>query len=269
MSILNIIHRNRLKVNLMSDTLSRRKVLELGAVAASGLLLPKIGFAAEPKRRVLVWSEGSAPKDVYPKDINNVVADGLKASLKDWEVVVGSLSDADQGVPDNILQKTDVLVWWGHLYHDKIKDALVERIVKRVKDDGMGFIPLHSGTWAKAFKKLIGASGDWKGGYYEDGSSVKLIVKDKNHPIAHGITDFVLDKTERYSEPFDAPKSELIFDGIYTKPDGKTERSRQGLAWTIGKGKIFYFQPGHETYPTFFDKTVQKIMHNAVLWAAP
>jgi len=253
----------------MSIRLTRRDVLALGAAATGGLLLPKIGFSAEPRRRVLAWSENTAPKSVYPKDINGAVADGLRSSLNDWEVVLGSLGDADQGVPDALLQKTDVLVWWGHVHHDKVKDELADRIVKRVKDGGMGFIALHSAHWSKPFKKLMGASCDWKGGYYEDGSSVKLIVKDEKHPIAEGVSDFTLPKTERYTEPFDAPKSELVFDGVYTKPDGKTEQSRQGLVWTVGRGKVFYFQPGHESYPIFFDKTVQKILANAVVWAAP
>ena len=243
-------------------------MLAAGAATAGGLLLGAEALAAVRKRRVIVWSEGSAPKNVYPKDINTAVAEGLKP-LKNWEVVIASLSDPDQGVPDESLKKTDVLIWWGHVRHNDVKDALVDRIVRRVKEDGMGFIALHSSHFSKALKKLLGTPCSFSA-YVVDGSSVKVIVKEKSHPIAKGIKDFTLDKTERYSEPFRVPKPEaVVFDGTYQRPDGSTEESRQGLVWTVGKGKVFYFQPGHETYPHFYDKNVRQILLNAVAWAAP
>jgi trehalose utilization protein len=233
------------------------------------VLLSGTVHAAQPKRRVVVWSEGTAPKRAYPTDINGAVADGLKP-LEGWEVVTASISDPEQGVSEESLRKTDVLIWWGHTLHAKVTDENVARIVGRVKDDGMGFIALHSSHFAKALKKLLGTPCGWKGGYYEDGSAVKLIVKDKQHPIVRGISDFTLPKTERYSEPFAVPPPESVpLDGLYTLPNGATEQSRQGLVWTIGKGKVFYFQPGHETYPAFFDETVRKILRNAVEWMAP
>jgi trehalose utilization protein len=237
-------------------------------MAAGGLLLSTEAFGAASKRRVLVWSEGTAPKNVYPKDINAAVAEGLRP-LKDWEVVAASLSDPDQGVSEESLNKTDVLIWWGHVRHGDVKDELVARIVRRVKEDGMGFIALHSSHFSKALKRLLGTRCGFSE-YVCDGSSVKVIVKEKDHPIARGIKDFTLDKTERYSEPFQVPKPEaVVFDGVYQRPDGSTEESRQGLVWTVGKGKVFYFQPGHETYPHFFDKSVRQILCNAVEWAAP
>ncbi len=252
----------------MAERMTRRAVLAAGAMTAGGLCLGAKVFGAEPTRRVLVWSEGSAPKNVYPKDINTVVAEGLK-SLKGWEVAIGSLNDPDQGVSDESLKKTDVLMWWGHVRHGDVKDDLVDRIVNRVKNEGMGFIALHSSHFSKALKKLLGTPCSFKE-YVVDGSGVKVIVKDKNHPIAKGVKDFTLEKTERYGEPFRVPKPEsVVFDGLYLRPDGSTEESRQGLVWTIGKGKVFYFQPGHETYRHFYDENVRRIMHNAVLWAAP
>jgi trehalose utilization protein len=252
----------------MSENMPRRAILAMGAVAAGELLLGGTARADEPKRRVLVWSEGSAPKNVYPKDINTAVAEGLKP-LKDWEIVTASLSDPEQGVSQESLQKTDVLMWWGHIHHGKVKDELVERIARRVKEDGMGFIALHSSHYSKALKKVLGTACGFSA-YVCDGSSVKVIVKEPSHPIAQGIKDFTLANTERYSEPFEVPPPEaVVFDGLYGRPDGSTEASRQGLVWTVGKGKVFYFQPGHETYPHFFDENVRHILRNAVVWAAP
>jgi trehalose utilization protein len=255
----------------MNQHVSRRTVLTLGAVAAGGVLLGRTALAAATGRRVVVWSEGTAPKNVYPKDISGAVAEGLKPlQSQGWEVVAAALTDADQGVSEDSLSKTDVLIWWGHKLHGKVKDETVERIVRRVKDGGMGFIALHSSHFAKPLKKLLGTPCGWKGGYFEDGSALKMIVKDKEHPIARGVSDFDLPHTERYSEPFQVPSPEsLVFDGTYTRHDGTKEQARQGLVWTIGKGKVFYFQPGHETYPIFFDENVRKIMLNAVLWMAP
>jgi len=253
----------------MSETISRRKVLALGAVVAGQMILGRNLPAAESKRRVVVWSEGTAPKNVYPNDINTVVAEGLKASLKDWEVVVANLSDADQGCSPESMKKTDVLLWWGHQKHGQVKDENVAEIVRRVKEDGMGFIALHSSHFCKPLKRVLGTNCGFKA-YVADGSALKVIVKDPSHPIAKGVKDFEQPHTERYSEPFQVPEPEAVpFDGEYTLPDGSKEKSRQGLCWTCGKGKVFYFQPGHETYPVYEDPNIRLILHNTVLWAAP
>lgn len=251
----------------MSNRVSRRALLALGAVAAGEMMLGP-SLAAGGKRRVVVWSEGSAPKNVYPHDINAAVAEGLKP-LANWEIITASLNDPDQGVSDESLNKTDVLIWWGHVRHGQVKDELVERIARRVKEQGMGFIALHSSHYSKALKKLLGTPCGFSA-YVCDGSSVDVIVKDPKHPIAKGVKDFTLANTERYSEPFQVPKpAAVVFDGKYHRPDGSVEESRQGLVFNVGKGKVFYFQPGHETYPHFFDANVRKILCNAVEWIAP
>ena len=251
----------------MSESVSRRTVVALGAVAAAELLLNRVSQAAEPKHRVVVWSEGTAPKKVYPTDINGAVAEGLKG-LADWEIVTASIADAEQGLTAASLDKADVLIWWGHKRHGQVKDEYVARVVRRVKEQGMGFIALHSAHFSKPLKRLLGTNCGWKGGYVEDGSKLDLIVMDKQHPIARGISDFSLPHTERYTEPFEVPTPDsVVLDGIYTRPDGTKEHSRHGLTFTAGKGKVFYFQPGHETYPHFFDANVRKVLSNAVEWA--
>ena len=173
-------------------------------------------------------------------------------------------------MPQDALEKTDVLIWWGHKKHGDVKDETVDRIVQRVKDGGMGFIGLHSAHYSKPYKKLMGTPCGWKGGYVEDGSKLDMIVKAADHPIVKGMKDFVIPHTERYGEPFECPEPEaVVFDGLYTLPDKTTQPSRQGLTWTVGKGRVFYFQPGHETYPIFFQDEVRQALRNAVEWAAP
>ncbi len=252
---------------------SRRELLLPGAAAAAGLVLGVGSRAtgteeAGPTRCVVVWSEGTAPKNVYPHDINGAIAEGLKG-LKGWEIVKANLSDPDQGLPDMLLKRADVLIWWGHQKHGEVKDELVDKIVKRVKEDGMGFLSLHSSHFAKPNKKLMGTPCSWKA-YVGDSTTLKVTIKDPNHPIAQGVKEFTIVHNERYSDPYAVPTPKaVVFEGVAALKDGGTDPSQQGLTWEVGKGKFFYFQPGHETNPVFFDPNIRKIMINAVQWAAP
>ncbi len=252
----------------MNVTISRRNVLRTGVAVAGTLVLAGKLEAAASKRQVVIWSDGPGPVEVYPKGMNSAIADGLKP-LEGWDIVSATFADPEQGLSDAVLDKTDVLLWWGKWHHKDVEDKRVERIARRVKEDGMGLIVIHSGHAGKPFKALMGTPALWKAGAVDD-SAVKVIVKDGQHPIASGIKDFVITRSERYSEPFDVPAPQsVVFDGLFTRPDGTTEASRQGLTWQIGKGKIFYFQPGHETYPNFLQPEVLHILRNAVQWAAP
>ena len=242
---------------------------------AVALLTPAFSLAAATSRTVVVWSEGTANVDaaskaVYPHDINTAIAEGLKPlEAQGWKVVLASLNDADQGLPDDLLNQTDVLIWWGHKKHGDVKDALVSKIEARVKEGGMGFISTHSSHFAKPYKRLMGTACSWRE-YKADGTSVEVIVADPAHPICRGVKNFKLPKIERYGEPFAVPTPEAVpLDGIYTKPDGSKEPGRMGLCWTVGKGKVFYFTPGHETYDDYHRPEVRQILRNAIEWAAP
>jgi trehalose utilization protein len=239
-----------------------------GAATRAAKTVPA-GKIAGKKRTVVVWSEGTAPKDVYHDDINSAIAAGLMKSLDGWDVVKANLSDPDQGLPDDLLKKADVLIWWGHKKHKDVKDELVEKIVKRVKEEGMGFIALHSSHFAKPNKALMGTPCTW-GLYKVDSTTCTIKVKDAKHPIAEGLpAEFTFEHSERYSEPYAVPEPKsVVFDGFHKVKDGSDDNARMGLAWEIGKGKFFYFMPGHETNPVFMDANVQKIMANAVKWAA-
>ncbi len=250
--------------------ISRRALIGGGLALAGGALLGLDAQAApRKKRQVVVWSEGTAPKNVYPNDVNTAIAEGLKP-LKAYDIVIANLSDAEQGLPDSVLNNTDVLIWWGHRRHDDVKDELVQRITRRVKEDGMGFLPTHSAHFSKPLKAILGTPCSWSY-YIPDGARVDVIVQDPRHPIARGVKNFTVPHTERYGDPFQVPTPEaVIFDGIYTLPDGKTgEHAQQGMVWTIGKGRVFYFQLGHETYPIYDMPEVQQIFRNGVQWATP
>ena len=258
----------------MSHDTSRRAFLGLGAAAAGGVLLRATGVAAAPaggKPTVVVWSEGTAPKNVYPDDINGAIVEGLKADLPGWEVVKAGIDDPEQGLTDDRLAACDVLVWWGHKKHGAVKDELVAKIEKRVKEEGMGFVSLHSSHFAKPNKKLMNDKCSW-GAYKGDSEICKIVVKEPDHPICAGLPkEFSFKHEERYSEPYAVPEPKSVpLGGLHTVKGGKPDDvARMGLCFEVGKAKFFYFQPGHETNPVFMDENVRRIMANAVKWAAP
>ena len=262
------------QVNFPGRGISRRTALGLGTTVTAGILVNANLFAAAAKRKVVVWSEGTAnvdpaSKKVYPDDINTAIAEGLKPlEAGGWEIVIASLNDPEQGLSEERLASTDVLIWWGHKKHGEVKDELVNRIQKRVNEQGMGFIGTHSAHFSKPLKRLLGTRCSWRE-YVDDGTSVEIIVKEPNHPICKGVKNFKRPRIERYGEPFAVPTPESVpLEGIYTKPDGTTETARMGLCWTVGKGRVFYFTPGHETYDDYYRPEIRRIFVNAVGWAA-
>lgn len=218
---------------------------------------------AEQRIRVLAWSEHTAPRQFYPHDINGVVADAL-AQDPAFEVTQAEYVDPGQGVPDDVLARTDVLTWWGHLLHRQVKDETVERIVSHVRDRGMGFLALHSSHMSKPFTALIGDDGRL-GGVKNDAGPETVTVKAPDHPIAKGITDFEIPEEEMYDEEFGCGTPEtVVFHSSF--PGGHEFRS--GVTYTIGRGRVFYFRPGHEENPTYYRDDVRQILRNAARWAA-
>ena len=162
-----------------------------------------------------------------------------------------------------MLDATDVLTWWGHIAHGQVADAIVDRVQERVLQ-GMGLIVLHSAHYSKIFKRLLGTtcSLTWR----EAGETERLWVCNPGHPIAQGIDRyFELEQEEMYGEPFAIPNpDEVVFISWFQ--GGEVFRS--GCAWHRGRGKVFYFRPGHETFPIYYDENVQKVIANAARWAA-
>ena len=217
--------------------------------------------------RVTVWNEGrherqdEAVQAIYPEGMHEVLA-GYLRGLGELEVATATLDDEEQGLPEETLAATDVLVWWGHRAHDEVNDGLAERVCRRVWD-GMGFIALHSAHVCKPFLRLMGTS---CGLYHrEAGEKERLWVVDPGHPIVRGIGRyFELPQEEMYGEFYDVPPpDELVLVSWFA--GGEVFRS--GMTWRRGKGKVFYFRPGHETYPTYHDSHVLRIIGNAVRWA--
>jgi len=213
--------------------------------------------------RVLVWSEFSEPKSAYPKGIHGEIASYL-STVPGIAPRTAQLSDPEQGLSAAALAETDVLIWFGHVHHGDVSDESVKRIVRRVREEGMGFVPLHSSHMSKPLAALMGKDG-MIGGWREADEWQKITVKAPDHPVAAGITDFVVPHDEMYAEPFNIPEPDtLVFHSHFQGG----EEFRSGCAWTFGKGRVFYFQPGHETLPVFRQDEIRKVIVNAIKWCA-
>jgi trehalose utilization protein len=218
--------------------------------------------------RVTVWNEGrheqhnETVKRIYPNGMHGAIAGYLQD--QGMTVRTATLDDPQQGLTDKVLAETDVLTWWGHGYHAEVKDKLVERVHARVLE-GMGLIVLHSGHFSKIFKKLMGTSCDLK--WREANEKERIWVVQPGHPIAQGVGEYIDIKAEEmYGEFFDIPQpDDLVFVSWF---EGG-EIFRSGCTYTRGNGKIFYFRPGHETYPTYHNPQILHVIANGVRWAAP
>jgi len=220
--------------------------------------------------RVTVWNEGVHEKEhpevrkIYPKGIGAQIAQHLEKQPGIAKVHVSELEHKGQGLTDDILDNTDVMTWWGHMAHDRVDDANVERVHRRILD-GMGLVVLHSGHFSKIFKRLMGTGCDLK--WREIGENERIWCVAPGHPIADGLPEYIdIEHAEMYGEHFDIPQPDhLVFISWFA--GGEVFRS--GCCWQRGKGKIFYFRPGHETLPIYYHEHVLKVIANGVKWAAP
>jgi len=223
--------------------------------------------------RVTVWHEyrhehkSEAVRKLYPDGMHMVMKEGLEQLLGDQVKVTTATLDQDEnhGLSDELLENTDVMTWWGHAAHAEVKDEIVEKVWKRVVEGGMGLLVLHSGHFSKIFRKLMGTGCGLR--WREAAEREILWNVNPGHPITEGVGDYIdLPHVEMYGELFDIPTpDELIFISWFE--GGEVFRS--GATWTRGKGKVFYFRPGHETFPLYYNEQVRRVLANGVQYVAP
>jgi trehalose utilization protein len=217
--------------------------------------------------RATVWNEyrhereHDAVAEIYPDGIHATIAEALDE--QGFETGTATLDEPEHGLTEQTLDETDVLLWWGHQAHDEVEDEIVDRVQEQVLA-GMGLIVLHSGHFSKPFRRLVGTSATLK--WREAAETERLWSVNPGHPIADGVGEyFEVDEAEMYGEPFDIPApDELVFNSWFE--GGEVFRS--GCCFYRGNGRVFYFRPGHETYPVYHDDTVRHVLGNAVEWAA-
>ena len=221
------------------------------------------------KIHITVWNEGrhektnETIKKIYPDGMHGAIAKYLKTH-KDFEVRTATLDEPDHGLTDDVLKETDVLTWWGHMAHGDVRDDIVDKVCARVLE-GMGLIVLHSGHYSKPFRKLMGTTCSLK--WREMGEKERIWVLEPGHPVVAGIGEYIeIEHEEMYGERFDIPAPDTL---VLVSWFAGGEVFRSGCCYHRSKGKIFYFRPGHESYPTYYHEGVLKIIANACRWAAP
>lgn len=202
-------------------------------------------------------------KKIYPNGIHGAIAEKL-SELGDYNIRIATLEMPEHGLSEEVLNNTDVLIWWAHCAHANVSDEVAQRVKDRVLA-GMGFIGLHSAHASKPFKLLLGTTCRLK--WRENDEKERVWVIEPQHPIAEGLPEYIeLPMEETYGERFDVPKpDDLVFISWFS--GGEVFRS--GCCYNRGLGRIFYFRPGHEEYPTFYRDDVSLIIRNAVEWAKP
>ena len=218
--------------------------------------------------RVTIWNEFRHEKHMpevqalYPDGMHATIASYLSKDA-DIEVTLAALDDPEQGLPDEVLNNTDVLLWWGHCAHHEVRDDIVAKIQNRVYQGKMGLVVLHSGHHSKVFRSVVGTTGNLSWG--RDQKEIVWCVNPA-HPIAAGIPDhFCLELEELYAEPFAVQPDELIFTAWFE--DGYIMRN--GMVFNRGYGKVFYFQPGHESCPSYHNEYVERIINNGIRYVKP
>ncbi|WP_433430703.1 ThuA domain-containing protein [Nonomuraea sp. CA-141351] len=220
---------------------------------------------------VTVWNEFYEERKfpsvsaVYPDGLHVVLRQILVEHLgPEADVRVALQEEPEHGLGQAVLDDTDVLLWWSHLKDDEVSDEVVERVRRRVLD-GMGLLILHSAIGSKIAKALLGTSGQMTGWRHGDSELLWTILP--GHEIVRGVPNpVVIPSGEMYGEPLDIPTpDELVFISSYQ--GGEVLRS--GCGFFRGRGRIFFFAPGHEEAPIYFQPEIKRILANAVRWAAP
>jgi trehalose utilization protein len=221
------------------------------------------------KIRVTVWNEFRHEKthqevaDVYPQGIHGQIATFLGENA-DIVTRTATLDEPEHGLTDEVLDNTGVLIWWGHMAHREVREEIVDKVQQRILN-GMGLIVLHSGHFSKIFKRMMGTNCSLK--WREAGERERIWVVNPGHPIAQGLPEsFIVPHCEMYGELFDIPTPDAL---VFISWFQGGEVFRSGVAYNRGKGKVFYFRPGHETFPIFYQPEIKQVITNAVRWAAP
>jgi len=218
--------------------------------------------------KVTVWyehapgDENEAVMKMHPNGLADTIA-GIFGDKDSFSVRKIHIDMPECGLTNEVLNDTDVLVWWGHVRHGDVPNEIAER-VRLAVNCGMGFIGLHSAHESRPFRALMGTSCSL---WWRDDEQERVWCVDPGHPIAEGVPPcFDLAREEMYGEFFDIPAPDsVVFIGWFRSG----EVFRSGCCWTRGLGKVFYFQPGHETNPSFFDANVRRVLTNGAKWAAP
>lgn len=309
----------------MTRPQTRREFLKASGAGAL-VAASAAGAAAETRAdrtiRVLVWDERQPEqREAYPGFLGDWVARYL-GGRPGLAVRSVGLDDPGQGLAGGMLDRCDVLVWWGHKRQAEVAPETGRDIVGRVKAGKLALLALHSAHWSTPFVEAMNertrddaerAAGRHRNekveihyrpprrryplpaadarvtpytdlrkfpdgrtratvqlpyccfpAYRTDGKPSQVRVLLPDHPVAHGLPrSFELPHTEMYCEPFHVPDpDEVVLEERWAIGDW----FRSGMAWKLGRGRVFYFRPGHETFAVYREKHALQVAENAVRW---
>tara|TARA_A100001037_G_scaffold306085_1_gene349083 strand:- start:4132 stop:4863 length:732 start_codon:yes stop_codon:yes gene_type:complete len=218
---------------------------------------------------VTIWNEYHCEKEdpiaegLYPSGIHNFIASFLTEA--GYNTTTATLASPEHGLSNEVLDTTDVLLWWSHNQNEHLDDSIANRVAKKVLE-GMGFIVLHSALRSKPFHLLMGTSCNLKRRNADEIERVWVI--NPGHPIVQNLSNEYIEfpQSQIFGEPFDIPPPE---DLVLISWNEGGEVFRSGCCWTRGNGKIFFLGPGHETHPIYHNSDIQLIIRNAIDWASP
>jgi len=222
--------------------------------------------------RVTIWNEHVHERrektvaQLYPDGMHGAIADGLRRELGDQVAIrIATLDEPQHGLTSDVLAETDVMTWWGHDGHDRVDDAVVDRVHERVLQ-GMGIVVLHSGHHSKIFRRLMGTTCHLRWRSDPGGERELIWTVNPAHPIAAGVPQpIVIPRQEMYGEFFDIPQpDELVFISSFAGG----EVFRGGCCFYRGAGRVFYFSPGDQEFPVYHQPEVQRVIANSVRWCA-
>lgn len=144
--------------------------------------------------KITVWNENLHEKtdplvtQIYPGGLHEYIGGFLRNP--ETEVRTATLDEEECGLTEAVLGDTDVLVWWGHMGHDRVPEEIVDRVQRHILS-GMGLVVLHSGHHSKIFRRMMGTTCNLK---WRDNARERIWTIKPNHPIAAGIPEtFVLE----------------------------------------------------------------------------
>lgn len=263
----------------------RREFLQAVAIGGVGVgTVSRLATANSARPiNVLVWDEQQdiqVKSGAYKNFLGNAIAEFL-GRVDGLQVVSANINEPDQGLSDSRINVADVILWWGHARHKDVDDSKVATIVERVKAGKTGFVALHSAHYSKPFKALMGTNCGFRrvDSNQNKGFAEQIRVVNPSHPIAEGVKDFEIPKTEIYAEPFEVPMPEgVVLYGRWATGEAFPDC----CFWTVGPkgvpanakekvtgGRVVYFRPGHETFPIFHQPEIQHIVTNIVRWVSP
>lgn len=241
---------------------SRRALLRMGTAVAAGVVLAPLSgaesaAAAPAEPRVRVWS--GAETDADGEERSARIARELR-QVGRFRVA----ADAEAGLWDRAaLEDTDVLILAPSMGGRELPVELEERIARRVRAGQLGLVVTGNAAACGPLTRLLGQPLSAQSSSEQPEPSVTVQVSAPRHPVANGVSEFTLPAGVGGFYSFEGPKPDVV---VLRSPSATGSGSWQGMAWTLGQGRVFCFLPGAVPSEVYGDEAVARVLRNATDW---